>query len=176
MSRKAVIVFSLWTSFFSALFYFLYGLLPGLFAGLGYGGFLPCGWIMFVCLAVYFGMGLGPKDAPSAILSAFCGLIWGQVDFLLNDLFLLIPRIPGDLAMFLSVVVGTAVTMFIHIHLLKNTPFRQMPFVFAGVCLTFSQGGGNKIGLVTTFVVGILLCMICTFMMGWAGKKWPETK
>lgn len=173
MSRKAVVVFSLWTSFFSALFYFLYGLLPGVFAGLGYDGFSACGWIMFVCLAIYFGMGLTPRDAPSAVLSAFCGLIWGQVDFLLNDLFLKIPGMNGDLAMFLSVVVGTAVTMYIHIDLLKNTPFRQMPFVFAGVCLTFSQGGGNGVGLITTFVVGILLCAICTFMMGFAMKKWP---
>jgi hypothetical protein len=174
MSRKAVIVFSIWTAFFSALFNSAYSFLPDLFARFGYDGFSSCNWVMFVCLAVYFGMGLGPKDAPSAVLSAFCGMIWGQVDFLLTDLFAM-TGMGGTLAMFLAVLVGTAITMVIHIHVLKKTPFRFVPFVFAGVCLTFSQGGGNVVALGSTFVIGIALCAICTFMMFFASKKWPET-
>ena len=172
MSKKACLIFSIWTSFFSALFYHIYGLLPGLAEStFGYADFIPCGWIMFVCLAIYFGMGLTPKDFPSAILSAGCGLIWGQVDFLLGAFF---GRFMGASAsMFISILVGTTITMFIHIYILGKTPFRQMPFIFAGVCLTFSQGGTNEPALITTIVFGLVLCVICTFMLGYATKKWP---
>ena len=110
MSKKACIIFSIWTSFFSALFYHIYGLLPGIAEStFGYSAFIPCGWIMFV-----------------------------------------------------------------HIYLLEKTPFRQMPFIFAGVCLTFSQGGTNEPALITTFIFGLVLCVICTFMLGYATKKWPR--
>ncbi len=47
MSKKAIICFSLWTSCFSALFYFVYGFLP-----------FGIGWMMFVCLGGIFWNGL----------------------------------------------------------------------------------------------------------------------
>ena len=77
-------------------------------------------------------------------------------------------------SMFISILVGTTITMFIHIYILGKTPFRQMPFIFAGVCLTFSQGGSNEPALITTIVFGLVLCVICTFMLGYATKKWPK--
>jgi hypothetical protein len=154
-------VFSIWTAALSALFNSIHGLTP-----------FGCNWVMFVCLAVFFGMGLTPKDVPSALLSAWVGMAWGQFDFLLTDW---IGRLGANevLALFLAVLIGTAITMFIHIDLLKNTPLRHMPFVFAGVCLTFSQGGGNVIGLGGTFVMGLVLAGLCTAGMMFADKKWP---
>lgn len=176
MSKKACLIFSLWTSFFSALFYHIYGLMPGFFSSVfGYDGFSACGWIMFVCLAIFFGMGLTPKDFPSALLSAFAGLAWGQFDFFLGGALGKIPGIGPDAAMFLSILIATTITMFIHIYILEKTPFRQMPFIFAGVCLTFSQGGTNEVGLITTFIFGLVLCTICTFMLAYATTKWPRT-
>lgn len=161
MSKTAILVFSLWTSFLAALFNFFHGLTP-----------FGCNWVMFVCLAVFFGMGMMPKDVPSALLSAWVGMVWGQVDFLLVDLFGR-TGISIELAMFLAIVVGTTITMFIHIHWLKNTPVRHMPFIFAGVCLTFSQGGGNVIGLGATFVMGLVLAGLCVMGQTFAMKKWP---
>lgn len=176
MSKKACIIFSIWTSFFSALFYHVYGMLPDLFSRLfGYDGFHACGWVMFVCLGIYFGMGLKPRDILSALLSAYAGMVWGQVDFLLGDLFGSIPGVSPAAAMFISILVGTTITMYIHLYLLDRTPLRQMPFIFAGVCLTFSQGGSNVPGLAVTMTSGIILCAVCTFMLGYATAKWPRS-
>lgn len=162
MSRKAVIFFSIWTSFWSALFNALYGFFPVL-------GGIP--WVMFVCLAVFFGMGLGPKDAPSLALSGLCGCAWGQVDFLLITLFCGICGLSDLIGGFLAVILGTFVTMVLHIHFLEKTPLRHVPIIFAGVALTFSQGGSNTLGLVLSMMVGITLAGICGWGMQFAIKK-----
>ena len=161
MSSKAVIVFSLWTSLLSAVFYFCYG-----FTGFG----VP--WVMFVCLAIFFGMGGTVRDVPAMCLSALAGCAWGKVDFLLMDLFQQLGLHP-DAASFVSITLGTAVTMVLHIHVLKRTPLRHMPFIFAGVCLTFSQNNGNTAGLAATLVIGIVLAALCSAGMGFAAKKFP---
>lgn len=163
MSQKTVILFSLWTSVWSAIFYHFYSIFCADFN-------VP--WIMFVCMAIFFGMDLEPKQFISGILSAFCGLAWGQVDFLLIDLF-------SNMGMgiyaasFLSIVIGTAVAMYIHLKILGKTPFGLMPFIFAGVCLTFSQGGKNVVGLAATFVIGIVLSAICCVGLRFCMKKFP---
>lgn len=162
MSRKAVIVFSLWTACWSALFNALYGYIPIL-------GTTP--WVMFICLAVFFGMGLGPKDTPSLALSGLCGCAWGQVDFLLITLFCGVLGFSDLIGGFLAVVLGTFLTMVIHIHFLEKTPLRHVPIIFAGVALTFSQGGQNIIGLALSILVGITLCAICGLGMQLAMKK-----
>lgn len=163
MSQKTVIVFSIWTSVWSAIFYHFYSLFLSDFN-------VP--WVMFVCMAIFFGMGMAPKQLFAAILCAFCGMAWGQVDFLLIACFQNAGMgIYG--ASFLSIVIGTAIAMYIHLKLLANTPFRHMPYIFAGVCLTFSQGGGNVLGLGTTFVIGIALAALCTIGLNFCMKKWP---
>lgn len=163
MSKKAIIIFSIWTSFWSALLNYLYT------AYFNFG--VP--WIMFVCLAIYFALNCAPKDGPSLLASAYVGLIWGQVDFLLIALFTGKLGLNTDLSSFLAIVVGTAVSMYIHVAMLGNTPLRHMPFIFAGVCLTFSQGGDNIIGLAVTFFAGILLAVICSVGQRWAMAKFP---
>ena len=65
MSRNAVFLFSVWTSLLSAVFYFLYG-----FTAFG----VP--WVMFVCLAIFFGMGGHVRDVPAMCLSALAGCVW----------------------------------------------------------------------------------------------------
>lgn len=127
---------------------------------------------MFVCMAIFFGMDLAPKQILSAILSAFCGLAWGQVDFLLIDLFSK-TGMGIYAASFLAIVVGTAVAMYIHLKILGKTPVGLMPFIFAGVCLTFSQGGGNVVGLASTFVIGNALAAICCIGLRFCMKKFP---
>ena len=161
MSSKAVIVFSLWTSLLSAVFYFCYG-----FTGFG----VP--WVMFVCLAIFFGMGGTVRDVPAMCLSALAGCAWGKVDFLLMDLFQNL-GLGLAAASFVSITLGTAVTMVLHIHVLARTPFRHMPFIFAGVCLTFSQNNGNTVGLAATLVIGIVLAALCSLGMEFAVKRFP---
>ncbi len=166
MTQKTVIVFSLWTSVWAAIFYFFYTRFLGSFN-------VP--WVMFVCMAIFFGMNMKPKQMFAAMLCAACGMAWGQVDFLLIDLF----EKAGmgiDAASFLSIVLGTAVAMYVHLKLLADTPFRHMPYIFAGVCLTFSQNGGNILGLGITFVLGITLSALCMACLIYCSKRWPYVK
>ena len=145
MSHKTVICFAIWTSFWSALFNHFY--------------------------TVYFGMGGAPKQVPGMILSAFCGLAWGQFDFILINFFGSTCHMSAEMASFVAILVGTAITMYIHIKLLGATPLGFMPFIFAGVCLTFSQGGSNVAGLAFTLFVGIILAMICGLGLTYCTKK-----
>lgn len=163
MSTKTIILFSLWTSFWSAVFYHFYN------SFFDYG--IP--WIMFVCLGIYFAMNLKPQHAPGLYVSACCGLVWGQIDFLLIALFAEVFGMGVDAASFVAIVLGTAVSMFIHLKLLCNTILRHMPIIFAGVCLTFSQGGKNVEGLIVTFLFGILLSAVCSAGQLYCMKKYP---
>jgi hypothetical protein len=61
--NKNLWLYSLWVSFICAVFFFLYG----------YTG-LTIGWMSFIILAVYFGMGSKVKDVPSI----FCNIIYVQ--------------------------------------------------------------------------------------------------
>ena len=163
MSTKTIIVFSLWTSFWSAVFYHFYNM----FFDFG----IP--WIMFICLGIYFAMGLKPRQSPGLLLSAYCGLLWGQVDFLLIFLFGTVMGMSTAAASFAAIILGTAVSMYIHLKPLSKTPLRHMPIIFAGVCLTFSQGGKNVPGLFVTFFCGILLAAICSAGQLYLMKKFP---
>ena len=119
MSHKTVICFAIWTSFWSALFNHFYTVYFGSFG-------VP--WIMFVCMAIYFGMGGTPKQVPGMILSAFCGLAWGQFDFILINFFGGTCHMSAEMASFMAILVGTAITMYIHIKLLGATPLGFHPF------------------------------------------------
>ena len=162
MSHKTVICFAIWTSFWSALFNHFYTVYFGSFG-------VP--WIMFVCMAIYFGMGGAPKQVPGMILSAFCGLAWGQFDFILINFFGSTCHMSAEMASFVAILVGTAITMYIHIKLLGATPLGFMPFIFAGVCLTFSQGGSNVAGLAFTLFVGIVLAVLHSMSNGYSAPR-----
>ena len=167
MSKKAVVFFSVWTAAFSALLNGIYTMIPAL-------GGTP--WVMFVCLAIYFSLGFGPKQAPSALLSAWTGILWAQVDFLLMGFGVLFGGFHG----FGSILVGTAITMIIHIGFIDKLPISVMPYIFAGVCLSFATVGGlgdvsGMLSLGGTFVFGIVLCAICSWGMAYGMQKWPAS-
>ena len=126
---KALWLFSLWVSFTCAVFFFLYG-----FTG------LQIGWMSFVIMAVFFGMGAKTKDVPAIFCSILAGLIWGQLNFLNWETAI---GIPAQAAMFIAITLLTTVTMGLHLTVLGKTLFNRLPFIFAGVALTFSQGGEN---------------------------------
>ena len=125
MSKKAAVFFAVWTSFWCSVFNYVYMMIPALKGH-------P--WIMFICLAVFFGMGSTVKDVPVLMASAMCGVFWGQVDLFLMTL--------GAFGMlwggFFPIFVGTVITMILHINYLCNTPVRAVPIIFAGVCLGYA--------------------------------------
>lgn len=131
-------------------------------------------WIMFICLAVFFGMNSTYKDAPHLVCSAICGPIWGQF-----DLWLMTFGVFGSaLAGFLPILVGTAITMILHIAFWDKTLVRDVPFIFAGVALTFAckvgfLDGAGIAGLLCSILFGLGLCCLCALGMELGMKKYP---
>jgi len=148
--KKALWLFSLWVSFICAVFFFFYG----------YTG-LTIGWMSFVVLAVYFGMCSKAKDVPAIFCSIIAGLIWGQLNFVFIGLMNSI-GLSAAAGMFVGITVMTTITMGLHLTVLGNTLFNRLPFIFACVALTFSQGGKNEAGLAFTLIAGLLLALVCS--------------
>ncbi|WP_326975467.1 DUF1097 domain-containing protein [Caproicibacter sp. BJN0012] len=164
--NKATWLYSLWVSVMCAIFFFLYG----------YTG-LSIGWMSFVVLAVYFGMGSKLKDVPACFCSIAAGLIWGQLNFLFIRFESSI-GIPSAATMFIGITVMTTITMGLHLTVLGKTLFNRLPFIFAAVALTFSQNGGNELGLACTLMGGLLLAGVCSlgesFIFAHYSKPKPE--
>ena len=104
------------------------------------------------------------------------GTGYESFDFILINFFGGTCHMSAEMASFMAILVGTAITMYIHIKLLGATPLGFMPFIFAGVCLTFSQGGGNVAGLTFTLFVGIILAMICGLGLTYCSKKFDSAE
>ena len=147
--NKNLWLYSFWVSFICAVFFFLYG----------YTG-LTIGWMSFIILAVYFGMGCKVKDAPAIFCNIIAGLIWGQLDYVFINLMNTI-GLSSVAGMFIGITLMTTITMGLHLTILRNTLLNKLPFIFAGVALTFSQSGNNEVGLVFTLASGLLLALVC---------------
>ncbi len=148
--KKALCLFSFWVSLISAVFFFLYG----------YTG-LTIGWMSFILLAVYFGTDSKAKDVPYIFCNIIVGLIWGQLDFVFINLENSI-GVPAAAGMFIGITVMTTITMVVHLSVLGNTQLNKLPFIFACVALTFSQGGRNEAGLAFTLIAGLILALVCS--------------
>jgi hypothetical protein len=148
--KKAIWLYSLWVSFICAVFFFLYGYTC-----------LTVGWASFVVLAVYFGMGSKTKDVPAIFCSIIAGLIWGQLDYVFINLMNSI-GLSAAAGMFIGITVMTTITMGLHLTMFGNTLFNRLPFIFACVALTFSQGGKNEAGLAFTLIAGLILALVCS--------------
>lgn len=160
--KKALWIYSLWVSVLCAIFFFLYG-----FTG------LSIGWISFIVLAVFFGTGSKLKDVPADFCSIVAGLIWGQLNFVFLKLETLI-GIPATPAMFIAITFMTTITMGLHLTVLGNTLFNRLPFIFACVALTFSQNGGNEVGLASTIIAGLVLAAACSLGEGYIFAHFTE--
>lgn len=165
MSKKAALFFAVWTSFWCSVFNYIYMQIPA---------FKGHPWIMFVCLAVFFGMGSTLNDVPHLMASAICGPLWGQLDLYLMTLGVFGSALCG----FMPILVGTAITMVVHISYLYKTPVRDVPIIFAGVALTFACGIGlldfeNIIGLILSMLFGLILCGVCAWGQAFGMNKFP---
>ncbi len=180
MSQKTAFVFCLWTAVWCAVFYFFYELVLGhinvpeaRFQVFQAGFDVP--WVMFACMTIFFAIQLKPKQMGAAMICYFCGLGWGQLDYFLIRVFNS-AGMSVALATFISLIIGTMASMYLHMQLLGNTPFQYISFVFIGVCSTFAAGGLNIPGLVVTSVWGIVLAALCMACLIFCNKRWPNTE
>ena len=172
MSKKTVVLWSIWVSLLSSIFNYIYACLP-LNQILAHGNGAP--WVLFVSMAVFFSGGFGTKDIVKTACSMTMGMIWAQVDFLLM-------MIPGFSALggFLAILVGTAITMIIHIQYIPTLPVSVVPFIFAGGCLSFgcagplyAGAGQSVLGLFVTFMIACACLWLCAFGQEKLMKKYP---
>ena len=173
MSKKTVVLWSLWVSLLSSIFNYIYACLP-LTQILAHGNGAP--WVLFVSMAVFFSGGFGTKDIVKVALSMTMGMIWAQVDFYLM-------LIPGFSALggFIAILVGTAITRILHIQFIPTLPISVVPFIFAGVCLSFGCAGPvyvpevrmTIVGLWVTFMIACVCLWLCAFGQEKLMKKYP---
>ncbi len=172
MSKKTVVLWSIWVSLLSSIFNYIYASLP-LNQILAHGNGAP--WVLFVSMAVFFSGGFGTKDIVKTACSMTMGMIWAQVDFLLM-------LIPGFSAFggFIAILVGTAITMILHIQYIPTLPISVVPFIFAGVCLSFgcagplyAGAGQSVLGLFVTFMIACVCLWLCAFGQEKLMKKYP---
>lgn len=175
MSKKAIIIWGCWVGFLAAAFNFGMSLVPTsnyLCNGKG------AAWLLFVVLASYAISGWKLSDWYKVAGSMLAGVLWGQVDMILMY------YIPGfdKFHGFGAILVGTALTIIVHLCFFKKAFCSTIPFIFVGVCLTFGTGGHfitnpwGILGLAINLMAGVLLSVLVIGVELWLVKNMPAEK
>jgi len=175
---KSTAIYGIWVGFLAIVYF-------GIYRGFLYKWFGTTGdeaFIAFCSLALFFGQGGEGKINKkfwNFVASGICGAIWGWIFVrgvnLLMPLFGSYPPGPPPDKVFvpaalIDILVLTALAIFVHTFLLRNTIFNNMAYVFLGVATTFSgtvAGGGG--GTAVQGLVGVLqisLLIICGILIG----------
>lgn len=135
------------------------GVLAGLVLGIyQIGPFGNLMWPIFIGLGVTFASGAELKKTPNYLCCMICGVIWAllylQMDGLLRNAGLNIGVVTG-----VCTLVITFVVCAVHMIPLAKTWLNVVPLVFAGLTVTFSQGGQNLTGVILGLACGILVAV-----------------
>lgn len=165
MSKKAMVLFSVWTSFWVMVFFTVYNFTP----------IQPLGWVMFVVLTLYLVTGYKPQQVLGAAACLACGLLWGQL-YLLAIGWMAGLGIDYNVAFAIGVLVVTIASIVVHMVLLGDTFLGTTPYIFAGVFLTFSPAGADLPGTCITLACGLALAVLSVLGMNWLIKRFPEER
>lgn len=135
------------------------GVLAGLVLGIyQIGPFGNLMWPIFIGLGVTFASGAELKKTPNYLCCMVCGVIWALI-YLQMDNFLRSTGINIGVVTSVCTLVITFVVCAVHMIPLAKTWFNVVPLVFAGLTVTFSQGGQNLVGVILGLSCGILVAV-----------------
>lgn len=152
MSKQALIKWSVWMGIFTAIYCFIYVLLPIYKQGLM--------WMTFVALPIYLNGGAQKKEFPNYFFSMIAGIAWGLIYlWCINTL----TGLGMNEALTMGLVCGgvTIICCIIHFVVTPNIWINKIPMMFGAISMTFSQGGKNLPYIFLTLGGGLLLGMIC---------------
>lgn len=147
------------------------GVLAGLVLGIyQVGPFGSLMWPIFIGLGVTFASGAELKKTPNYLCCMVCGVVWAllylQMDGFLRNLGLNVGVVTG-----ICTLVITFVVCAVHMIPLAKTWLNVVPLVFAGLTVTFSQGGQNLAGVILGLACGILIAVAIDPVTGLLMKK-----
>jgi len=172
---KKTAIFGLWVGFLAIVYFAIYRW--WLYKYFGTSG--NEAFIAFCSLALFFGQdgpGKFTKKFWNFALSGICGALWGWI--FLQGVRILLPLFGGDPtndnvflpAALIDILVLTALAIFVHTYLLRNTLFNNMAYVFLGVATTFSalvMGAGPGGPVQQLGGAGqVALLLICGMLIG----------
>ena len=135
------------------------GVLAGLVLGIyQIGPFGNLMWPIFIGLGVTFASGAELKKTPNYLCCMVCEVIWALI-YLQMDNFLRSTGINIGVVTGVCTLVITFVVCAVHMIPLAKTWFNVVPLVFAGLTVTFSQGGQNLVGVIMGLSCGILVAV-----------------
>ncbi|MEG0376947.1 MAG: DUF1097 domain-containing protein [Eubacterium sp.] len=116
-------------------------------------------WPIFIGLGVTFATGAELKKAPNYLCCMLAGVVWALVYFQMDGFFSGLGLNPGIVTGISTFIITFAVCA-VHLILLAKTWLNVVPLVFAGLTVTFSQGGQNLIGIIIALAFGILAAVL----------------
>ncbi len=147
--------------------------------------YAPYTWMIFVPIVILFALGPNPKIIPAMFLSYVCGILWGQLFFLLADKMMAFMPMEGIFAILTTVIIF--LILLVHPMFLGKTPFALVPCVIIGFVeslFTFLIKPSNvepvgAMQLLFFFGYGVVLggiLLICSKLLcdKFLGKDWVK--
>ncbi|NLN98471.1 MAG: DUF1097 domain-containing protein [Eubacteriaceae bacterium] len=115
-------------------------------------------WPIFIGLGVTFASGAELEKTPNYLFCMISGVLWALL-YLKMDGFLRLLGLNVGVVTGICTLLITFVVCVTHLILLAETWLNVVPLVFAGLTVTFSQGGQNLIGVIVGLACGILIAV-----------------
>ena len=152
----------------------------------GFTPFIQYLWVGFLSMIIYFAAG-GNKDwklCGRMICTFICGLVWGQLS---NLVYVYIFPSSTIAAYIVDYFVIVCLLLFVHLHVLRKTPFNFVPTAFLGLALTIAfygrpfpfegmgLAGDMSPWMITLYLIvyvlfGLLFSIMINYITGWLAK------
>jgi hypothetical protein len=152
LSKKDLFIFSAWIGIWAGIYCIIYAVLPWPASGLI--------WMTFAVLPIYFLDGAKPNEFVNYICSMVAGVAWAWL-YLYCIGRLVTAGLSAGLATGVVVGILTIVVCAVHLAILNKTWLNKVPIIFAGLAMTFSQGGKNYSTIILTCAAGLFLALVC---------------
>lgn len=152
MSKKVIVLWSLWIGLMVAGFAFLYLMSP-----IANHGIL---WMSFVSMPLYFAAGAERKDLASFCATNCVGIVWGLLYLFLIDVFSRCGLAP-PLATAATIIIATPSCCIAHMAVPDKYLLNKLPAAFGAIACVFSQNGQNLVPIALTLLAGVVVALLC---------------